>query len=243
MSGSSLEICWYVPAEVRSALHVTIPITPFSIETDRDQDATSLKVQHMEPYSLLTDLLLVARALDGKWLEYDGKSSMDGGRGSGDNVRSINPLPVDGSIPVPVPNGTPSKGLLEYLLGVIPRSMPFLRFAIRVLRLADILYFESDTQEESRISKGNRVMIARSSLKTATSLPINQGHVLYSNIGARMMQVAQLYTHYQMLPGFCLAQIVPKLRTNSLSTGCIESLMTNCLICRMKDYVYAVELT
>ena len=153
LSGSSLEICWYVPTEVCSALHVTIPITPFSIETDGGQVAASLKVQHMEPYSLLTDLLLVARALDGKWLEYDGKINVEGSRGSGSNVHSFNPLPVDGSISVPVPNGTPSKALLEYLLGVIPRSIPFLRFAIRVLRLADIVYFESDTQEESRNSR------------------------------------------------------------------------------------------
>ena len=143
LSGSTLEICWYVPAEVRAALHVTIPITPFTIETDGDQSAASLKVQHMEPYSLLTDLLLVARALDGKWLEYDGRSSEDDGRWSGGSVRSLNPMPVDGSIPIPAPNGTPSKGLLEYLLAVIPRPLPFLRFAIRVLRLADILYFES----------------------------------------------------------------------------------------------------
>ena len=153
LSGPSLEICWYVPAEVRSALHVTIPITPFSVETDGDQEAVSLKVLHIEPYSILTDLLLVARALDGTWLEYDGSSSVDGDRGSGGNVRTLNSLPVDGSISVPVPNGTPSKGLLEYLMGVIPRPVPFLRFAIRVLRLADILYFESDTQEESRTSK------------------------------------------------------------------------------------------
>ena len=122
LSGSSLEICWYVPAEVRSALRVTIPITPFSIETDSDQETVSPKVLHMEPYSLLTDMLLVARALDGKWLEYDERSNVDGGRGSGGNVRSLNPLPVDGSISVPAPNGTPSKALLEYLLGVIPRS-------------------------------------------------------------------------------------------------------------------------
>ena len=153
LSGSSLEICWYVPAEVRSALHITIPIAPFSIETDGGQEAASLKVQHMEPYSLLTDLLLVARALDGKWLEYDGKINVDGSRGSGSNVHSFNTLPLDGSISVPAPNGTPSKPLLEYLLGVIPRSIPFLRFAVRVLRLADIVYFESDTQEESRTSR------------------------------------------------------------------------------------------
>ncbi|MGZ3609412.1 MAG: helicase-associated domain-containing protein [Ktedonobacteraceae bacterium] len=153
LSGSALEICWYVPGEVRSALHVTLPIAPFNIETDGGQEAVAPKVQHMEPYSLLTDLLLVARALENKWLEYDGRSNVDGSRASGSNVRSLNPLPVDGSISVPAPNGTPSKALLEYLLGVIPRPIAFLRFAIRVLRLADIVYFESDTQEESRNSR------------------------------------------------------------------------------------------
>ena len=153
LSGTSLEICWYVPSEVRSALRVTIPITPYRIERDGDLESASPTGRHMEPYDLLTDLLLIARALDGKWLEYDRRSSVDGIRGSGGNVRSFHPLPVDGSIPVPVPNGTPSKELLEYLHGVIPHSMSFLRFAIRVLRLSDILYFESDTQEESRTSR------------------------------------------------------------------------------------------
>ena len=170
LSGSALEICWYVPDEVRSALHVTLPIAPFNIETDGGQEAVAPKVQHMEPYSLLTDLLLVARALENKWLEYDGRSNVDGSRASGSNVRSLNPLPVDGSISVPAPNGTPSKALLEYLLGVIPRPIAFLRFAIRVLRLADIVYFESDTQEESRNSRqaGNdSALFTESSYDTA----------------------------------------------------------------------------
>jgi XPB/Ssl2-like helicase family protein len=158
LSGSSLEICWYVPPEVRSALHVTIPITPFTIETEGKQSATSLKVQQMEPFSLLTDLLLVARALDGKWLEYNGKSSEDEVRWSRGSERFPNPIPVDGSIPIPAPNGTPSKGVLDYLLRVIPRPLPFLRFAIRILRLADILYFEHDTEasESSKIA-GNDI--------------------------------------------------------------------------------------
>jgi hypothetical protein len=151
LSGSALEICWYVPAEVRAALHVAIPITPFTIETGGDKSTASLKVQHIEPYSLLTDLLLVARVLDGKRLEYDGKSSEDAGWTG--VVRSLNPMPVDGSIAVPPPNGTPSTALLEYLLTVVPRPLPFLRFAIRVLRLADILYFEHDTNEVSKPSK------------------------------------------------------------------------------------------
>ena len=153
LSGSTLEICWFVPVEVRSALHVTVPITPFTIETDGEQNAASVKVQHTEPYSLLTDLLLVARALDGKWLAFDGKRSEDDEKWSGGSVRFHNPIPVDGSIPIPAPNDTPSKGLLEYLLAVVPRPLPFLRFAIRVLRLADILYFELDTNETSKSSK------------------------------------------------------------------------------------------
>lgn len=153
LSGSSLEICWYVPAEVRSALHITIPITPFSFETEDEPKTASFKVQHMEPFGFLADLLLVARALDDKWLEYDGKSSINAGKRSGGSVHALNPVQVDGSIPIPAPSGTPSQGLLEYLLEVIPRSSSFLRFAIRVLRLADILYFEHDTSETSKPSK------------------------------------------------------------------------------------------
>ena len=177
LSGSTLEICWYVPSEVRAALHVTIPITPFTIETDDGQSAASLKVQHMEPYSFLTDLLLVARALDGKWLEYDERSSEDDGRWSEGSVRSLNPMPVDGSIPIPAPNGTPSKGLLKYLLAVVPRPLPFLRFAIRVLRLADILYFESDEVSKSSKMAGNEISHFTNSLYES-----------YDESGSRSMQ-------------------------------------------------------
>jgi hypothetical protein len=153
LSGSSLEVCWYVPAEVRAALHVTIPITPFSVETDVDQSSASFKVMHSKPYSLLTDLLLVARALDGKWLEYAGGKSEVEGRTVGIE-RTLNPMTVAGSIAIPPPNGTPSAALLEYLLTVVPHPLPFLRFAIRVLRLTDILYFEHDTNDSSKASKG-----------------------------------------------------------------------------------------
>jgi len=151
LGGSTLEICWYVPSEVRTALHVTLPITPFTVEVDSDQETASPNVQHVKPYSLLTDLLLVARALDGNRLEHDGKSHEVGGRTSG-IVRSLNPLPVDGSIAIPAPNGTPSTALLESLQAVVPRPLSFLRFAIRVLRLADILYFENDANEAGKSS-------------------------------------------------------------------------------------------
>ncbi|HXX78573.1 MAG TPA: helicase-associated domain-containing protein [Ktedonobacteraceae bacterium] len=153
LSSSALEVCWYVPAEVRSALHVTMPITPFSFENDGDQGAASYKVEHKEAYSLLTDLLLVARALNGKWLEYDGKNSEGESNRMGGNIRSLNPLPVEGSIPIPLPEDMPSKGLLQYLKDIVPRPLPFLRFAIRILRLADILYFEHESPEFSKAIK------------------------------------------------------------------------------------------
>lgn len=150
LSGSSLEICWYVPSEVRAALQVALPITPFTVEA-ADQDTLSPQVRQVEPYSLLTDLLLVVRALDGKQLGYDGKSNEYKVRTAG-NIGSLNPLPVDGSIAIPAPTGTPSTQLLEALQAVVPRPLPFLRFAIRVLRLADILYFESDSDEVGKHS-------------------------------------------------------------------------------------------
>jgi hypothetical protein len=149
LSGSSLEVCWYVPSEVRAALLVTLPITPFAVEAGGDQNSASPQIRHVEPYSLLTDLLLIARALDGRQLESNGKNNEEKGRTEG-TMRFLNPLPVDGSIAIPAPNGVPSTALLQALQAVIPRPLPFLRFAIRVLRLADILYYESDANETSR---------------------------------------------------------------------------------------------
>src|SRR5713101_6589646 len=73
MSGSPFDISWHVPAEVRAALHVTLPVTPFDVEAGSGQDADSPKVQQVEPYSLLADLLLVARSLDGNQLEREEK--------------------------------------------------------------------------------------------------------------------------------------------------------------------------
>ncbi len=217
LSGSTLEICWFVPAEVRAALYVTIPITPFTFETDGDQSAASLKVQHMEPYSLLTDLLLVARALDGKWLEYDGKSSEDDGRWSGGSVRSLNLMPVDGSISIPAPIGTPSKGLLEYLFTVVPRPLPFLRFAIRVLRLADILYFEHNTNQAGKSSKivGNDISHITHSPADESELHAMQQDRRNSDAGTSILHV--LPNAARLLLGSNRAEVAHELFTHWLN--------------------------
>ncbi len=152
LSASSLDISWYVPSEVRSALQVALPVTRFTVNTGSDQDAgspgsqDSTKVQQVEPYSLLTDLLLVARALDGKRLERD-ERRYEADTRTGSIARSANPLPVDGSIAIPPPNGIPSMSLLESLQAAVSRPLLFLRFAIRILRLADILYFENGAND------------------------------------------------------------------------------------------------
>lgn len=139
LSGSALEVSWHIPSEVRAALHVTLPITPFTVEAGGGQDVDALKVWQVEPYSLLEDLLLVARALDGSRLEHEEKRN-EGIARAGTTSRSLNPLPVDGSIAIPPPEDMPTKTLLETLQAVVPRPLSFLRFAMRLLKLAGILY-------------------------------------------------------------------------------------------------------
>src|SRR5205807_865795 len=73
LSGSSLDLNWRVPAEVRTALRVTLPITSFDIEAASDGDKSALKIQLAASYNLLADLLLVARALDGYPVEREEK--------------------------------------------------------------------------------------------------------------------------------------------------------------------------
>ncbi len=142
LSGSLLDIGWYVPVEVRTALRVMVPVTPFQIKEDDGSGEVPL-IKEREPYSLLADLLLVARVLDGYRL-----TSADEWRDRNTTtrpetfamVRSNPPLSVDGSVPVPSPDDMPSEALLASVQSSIVLSPAFLRFAVQLLRLADILH-------------------------------------------------------------------------------------------------------
>src|SRR5438309_6428855 len=90
LSGSLFDLGWYVPAEVRAALHVPLPITPFNIEKEADGDTGTPKIQRVEAYSLLADLLLVGRALDGYRLEHDDEK--DERSGTVRSPHSLSPL-------------------------------------------------------------------------------------------------------------------------------------------------------
>ena len=140
--GSLLEVGWYVPAEVRAALHVTVPVTPFEVRPGKDGEAGTAKVEQARPYALLEDLLLVARALDGYQLgKEDEESDHSANRGElrGHLVGSPT-VSTSRLVTLPPPPGMPSPALLSSLQAVVPRSPTFLRFAIRLLRLVDILY-------------------------------------------------------------------------------------------------------
>lgn len=144
---SPLDISWYIPQEVREALHVALPVTPFNVEVPygKGTNPTPPTLQLAEPYGLLADLLLVARALDGSPLEPSEKrtqrnSSLLAGRG-----------PTDGSLALPAPEDQPASALIEAASAALERSPGFLRFAVCLLRQSDVLYKEESWQTKLRV--------------------------------------------------------------------------------------------
>ncbi len=148
-SPAMLDVNWYVPPEVRAALHIALPITPF----DSAQQSVPPQVAYAEPYRLLADLLLVARALEGQVIDRESRKVDGPGRGSsGSLLRSTGLGAGEGSVSVPPPVGLPPAGLLSALQDALPYSMAFLRFAYRILRLGEILYMEGETQHSLRVT-------------------------------------------------------------------------------------------
>lgn len=153
LGASPLDIYWHVPQEVRHALHVTLPITRFDVEAKGEKDGKLPLVRLAKPYNLLAATLLVARALDGREAEREerrGERSLLSAGGSTAGRFSGSP-PGDGSLALPSPIGLPSPELLDTLRIVVPRSTPFLRFAIRLLLTADILYREDGDTPRLRV--------------------------------------------------------------------------------------------
>ncbi|MBO0783507.1 MAG: hypothetical protein J2P37_32245, partial [Ktedonobacteraceae bacterium] len=134
LGGALVDIGWYVPREVRAALRVTVPITPFAIE-----QAAQDEVQLTTTFDLLADLLLVARALNGHHLEQTQEPPARNHE-TFSLARMSGGLARDGSIAVPPPEDLPSTALFSSLQKAVARPPAFLRFLVRLLRLADILY-------------------------------------------------------------------------------------------------------
>jgi hypothetical protein len=133
LSGALLDIGWHVPMEIRMALRVTVPVTAFDAHKEHAAEDT-LQVQQVEPFRLLADLLLIAKALDGYRF-----AEGEGGERQALSRATIS-LPNDGSIAMPSPADAPSTAMLATLQGQLSRSTAFLRFAVRLLRIAGILH-------------------------------------------------------------------------------------------------------
>ncbi|HLI05166.1 MAG TPA: hypothetical protein VKV40_01200 [Ktedonobacteraceae bacterium] len=141
LGGTATEGGWYVPAEVRAALRVTVPVSAFDVE--KSAQAEALELREAAPYRLLSDLLLIARALNGYRLEREDEKderivalrSVE----AATTLRPTGPLASSGS-PLPAPAGQLSPPLQAVLQSTVPGSPAFLRFAVRLLRLAGILH-------------------------------------------------------------------------------------------------------
>lgn len=143
---ASLDISWYIPQEVQEALHVTLPVTPFNVEVPYGKGANpSLPSLHLaEPYTLLADLLLVARTLDQM------KDDPPEKRYQRSGPLLASRVPTDGSLALPPPEDQPASAMIDSARTAIVRSLAFLRFAARLLRLADILYKEENWRANLR---------------------------------------------------------------------------------------------
>lgn len=139
---NALDASWYVPVEVRAALHIALPVTVFHPE-----EHELVPVIHLaEPYRLLADLLLMARALEGCQVERD-ERRRDGMErtASGNLLRLASMSSVEGSAALPPPPGQLPAALAQATSDTLPYALPLLRFAYRILRLGEILYPDAES--------------------------------------------------------------------------------------------------
>ena len=152
LGGALLDVGWYVPVEVRLSLRVSVPVTNFDVAQEDEKYGVPL-LQYAEPYRVLADLLLVARALDGYLLgpEDNWSPRSQALRSSESSMYARTATNSDRSVQVQPPEDTPSPSLIASLQGVISRPAGFLRFAVRFLRLANMVYKDETGKPALRI--------------------------------------------------------------------------------------------
>ncbi|TMD67201.1 MAG: hypothetical protein E6I91_07690 [Chloroflexi bacterium] len=178
LSGLLYDVGWYVPAEVQTVLRVSVPTTPFVVEKKADGGnghGDYVQIQQVETYSLLADLLLVARALDGYRMEhYDERDERSGGMRSTNTLPTLRPPSVgahDGTISIAPPGGLLPAVALERLQSDVPRIAQFLRFAFRLLRLADLLHKDDEGMPGLRLlPNAARLLLGPTSAEAARDL-------------------------------------------------------------------------
>ncbi len=140
LNGVLLDVGWYVPLEVRTALHVSAPVTLFDVYDNKSEVHT---LQEANPYALAATLLLVARTLDGMQSNTESVKEDRFAQvrpASTYTPRTTGPLTGDGSIALPPPPDAPEPSLIAAAQASLSASPALLRFATRLLRFSDILY-------------------------------------------------------------------------------------------------------
>ena len=152
LNGMLLDVGWYVPMEVRTALHVSTPVTPFDVSDAENGVET---IQEAESYGLLAMLLLVARTLDGSQTSGESHAKEERFahvRPAGTYTpRTTGPMTTDGSLALPPPNDSVAPSLVAVAQKLLSFPEPLLRFAIRLLRLSDILHRDDKGAAHLRI--------------------------------------------------------------------------------------------
>ncbi len=149
LQGVLLDLGWFVPLEVRTALHVSAPITPFDVHSHEVHT-----LQKADPYALAATLVLVARTLDGTQAQTEGarEDRFAQVRPAGSfAARTTGALTGDGSIALPPPSDEPDGSLIELLQASLSASPTLLRFATRLLRLADIVHNDDRGTAQLRV--------------------------------------------------------------------------------------------
>ena len=190
-----LEVTWFVPPEVGAALSITLPVTPFRVEEQQEPPI----IRHAEPYRLLADLLLVARALEGCAVPREEKRAERRGI-TGSLMRAVaSPTSMpssEGSVAIPPPAGLLPAGLLETLQDVVPLTPSFLRFAYRILRLGEILYTDAESSPRANATSTGSSAVATMMLRM---LP-NAAELLLGP--TRGDVTVELFAHWQRQPTY-----------------------------------------
>ncbi|WP_201365470.1 helicase-associated domain-containing protein [Dictyobacter formicarum] len=133
-----LDIGWFVPTEIRTALRIFVPVTSFDPEQP-DEHSVLPHVQSLPPMRILADLLLVARALDGMQVEPDDSWFPTMMAESEFPTVHVNSPGMGHTALLSQPNELPSAALLTALQKKVSFAPSFLRFATQILLLAGIV--------------------------------------------------------------------------------------------------------
>ncbi len=138
-----IDVGWFVAHEVQIALHVSVPVTPVDIK-ELDEHGNRLQIQLAEPFTILGQIMLIGRALQGfvvdrheRWLE---QKTVLASPASADGLPVVRPglaagaaSAIDGSVPLPMPGDMPPQAIISFLQKKLAYPPSLLHLLVRLL--------------------------------------------------------------------------------------------------------------